>query len=61
MQSPCLDCCQRQQGCHDICDSYQEYRRIRESISKKMINESNYKDYVGDAMLRMGVGRRGFR
>ena len=61
MQSPCLDCCQRHQGCHDICPSYQEYKEERESISQQVKEDNKFIGYESDAMVRMGVGRRGFR
>lgn len=30
VMSPCLDCPERHQACHDECEAYQEYKRERE-------------------------------
>lgn len=62
MQSPCLDCCQRHRGCHDICPSYQEYRGKKDKLAKIMQMESQYKDYLNHTIIRMaGTGRRSTR
>ena len=48
MNSPCLDCKQRQRGCHDKCDSYKDYKNIRENISKQISIENEYISYRED-------------
>lgn len=51
--SPCLDCCSRCEGCHSICDLYQEFRETKERIQEETLKaESEYSGYVVDTIRR---------
>lgn len=53
--SPCYYCCQRHEGCHEKCDTYQEYKQQR---SMRNPEELEFADYLHQAILRMkGVAR----
>lgn len=56
--SPCLDCCQRHEGCHDICPLYQEFRELKERIQDEVLADLEYTRYVSDAVQRMKGVRR---
>ena len=59
MTPPCIDCCQRHIGCHDICDNYKDYRIDREVRSEEITRDRLVDDYVSDILRKIGrVGRR---
>lgn len=45
-QSPCLDCIERQFGCHSGCREYREYAEQNEKYKAKM-KEARNSEYVG--------------
>lgn len=56
--SPCLDCCSRCEGCHSICDLYQEFRETKERIQDEVLADLEYTRYLSDAVQRMKGVRR---
>lgn len=52
-EAPCKDCCQRHEGCHDICPSFKEYKLDKEILSEKMNEKREFEDYLVQAILRM--------
>lgn len=52
IQGPCLDCKDREIGCHDHCNKYQEYRDIVDKANAKRRLESQLDGYTLDTMKR---------
>lgn len=61
MKTPCYDCCQRHEGCHDKCEIYKEFRLHKEMISEKMNEERQFADYLSDAIKNMKGTGGGFK
>lgn len=51
--SPCLDCCSRCEGCHDICDLYQEFKKTKQRIQDEVLADFEYSCYLVGAIRRM--------
>lgn len=50
MKAPCENCPVRHVGCHDRCDEYQYFRRVRERISKARFDEKE----IDNAVIEIG-------
>lgn len=53
LNSPCKDCPFRAMSCHDTCSEYLEYKKTRENIYKRRVDES-----VADPMYNKKFKKR---
>lgn len=57
--NPCKDCQIRSSGCHSGCPAYKKYREILDAKKQlKPEGESDYVQYLRDAIKRMKRGKR---
>jgi hypothetical protein len=51
--APCKDCQEREPGCHDRCEKYQEFRKTRREFNQKMGELGIYNTYVADRKAKI--------
>lgn len=51
--APCKDCPEKELGCHDRCERYQEFRKTRREYNKKMSEMGIYNSYVADVKAKI--------
>lgn len=59
--APCLNCKDRHDLCHSRCKKYLEFKKRRDKISEKRMEEYNYNCYLNHAISRMrgsGYGKQ---
>ncbi|MGN0733705.1 MAG: hypothetical protein ACI4LC_05985 [Emergencia sp.] len=62
-KAPCIECPDRQLGCHDCCEKYREYKEYSEDIKKKMRQDNEPAKFLkGESYNRkMAVKKRGIK
>ena len=59
--APCKDCQEREPGCHDRCEKYQEFQKKNAAERDRRYRENEVDRYIGekyDKAARKARGRR---
>lgn len=56
--APCKDCQEKELGCHDRCEKYQEFRKTRREFNQKMSEFGIYNSYVADRKAKILARRK---
>lgn len=57
IKSPCMDCQDRQVGCHGKCQAYLDYDSKNKQINIKKMNRHNMDNLVNDCLCKATKGK----